>query len=43
VSEAEPIKARDIDQGDEVDEAQMATWVKQAAALPGWVPWNHRA
>jgi hypothetical protein len=19
-------------------EAQMATWVKQAAALPGWVP-----
>ena len=23
---------------DELDEAQMATWVKQAAALPGWVP-----
>jgi hypothetical protein len=23
--------------GDELDEAQMATWVKQAAALPGWV------
>ena len=22
----------------ELDEAQMATWVKQAAALPGWVP-----
>ena len=21
---------------DEVDEAQMAAWVKQAAALPGW-------
>src|SRR3984893_9118712 len=21
-----------------LDEAQMATWVKQAAALPGWVP-----
>jgi hypothetical protein len=23
---------------DDLDEAQMATWVKQAAALPGWVP-----
>jgi len=23
---------------DNLDEAQMATWVKQAAALPGWVP-----
>ena len=28
----------DIHEGDELDEAQMATWVKQAAALPGWVP-----
>ena len=26
----------DIHQGDELDEAQMAAWVKQAAALPGW-------
>jgi hypothetical protein len=23
---------------DDLDEAKMATWVKQAAALPGWVP-----
>jgi hypothetical protein len=23
---------------DELDEAQMATWVRQAAALPGWAP-----
>jgi hypothetical protein len=23
---------------DDLDEAQMATWVKQATALPGWVP-----
>jgi hypothetical protein len=23
---------------DDIDEAQMAAWVKQAAALPGWVP-----
>jgi len=28
----------DIHEGDELDEAQMGTWVKQAAALPGWVP-----
>src|SRR5262249_42621128 len=28
----------DICEGDELDEAQMATWVKQAAALRGWVP-----
>ena len=28
----------DIHDGDELDEAQMASWVKQAAALPGWVP-----
>ena len=27
-----------IREGDQLDEAQMATWVKQAAALPGWVP-----
>ena len=23
---------------DDLDEAQMASWVKQAAVLPGWVP-----
>jgi hypothetical protein len=28
----------DLPEGDDLDEAQMATWVKQAAALPGWVP-----
>ena len=27
-----------INEGDELDKARMATWVKQAAALPGWVP-----
>jgi hypothetical protein len=27
----------DIREGDEFDEAQMATWVKQAAALPGFL------
>jgi hypothetical protein len=28
----------DIHEGDELDEAQMANWVKQAAALPGFRP-----
>ena len=28
----------DIYEDDQLDEAQMVTWVKQAAALPGWVP-----
>ncbi|HJU68818.1 MAG TPA: DUF1801 domain-containing protein [Gemmatimonadaceae bacterium] len=28
----------DIHEGDELDEQQFTTWVKQAAALPGWVP-----
>jgi hypothetical protein len=28
----------DIREGDKLDEAQMAAWVKQAAAVPGWVP-----
>ena len=28
----------DIYEDDGIDEAQLATWVKQAAALPGWTP-----
>jgi hypothetical protein len=28
----------DIHEGEGIDEAQMASWVKQAAALPGWIP-----
>jgi len=27
----------DIHEDDELDEAQMASWVKQGAALPGWL------
>ena len=26
------------DVGKRLDEAQLARWVKQAAALPGWIP-----
>ena len=28
----------DIHEGDTLDKAQLATWAKQAAALPGWTP-----
>src|SRR5258705_12239576 len=36
-SNDEDTRYMDIHEG-ELDEAQMATWVKQAAALPGWSP-----
>jgi len=28
----------DIHEDDDIDEVKLASWVKQAAALPGWVP-----
>lgn len=28
----------DLHETDEIDEAQLVRWVKQAAGLPGWVP-----
>jgi hypothetical protein len=37
-SKQKDVRYFDIHEGDELDEAQMARWVKQAAALPGWVP-----
>jgi hypothetical protein len=36
-SKGKDTRYMDIHEG-ELDEAQMATWVRQAAALPGWVP-----
>lgn len=35
-SKSEETRYLDIREGDELDEAQFAAWVKQAAALPGW-------
>ena len=32
------VRYLDIHEDDELDEAQMASWVRQAAALPGWDP-----
>jgi hypothetical protein len=37
-SKHKEVRYFDIYEGDEIDEAQMASWIKQAAALPGWVP-----
>jgi len=31
------VRYLDIHEGDELDEAQLASWLKQAAALPGWL------
>ena len=36
-SRHQEVRYLDVHQ-DELDEAQFADWVKQAAALPGWVP-----
>jgi hypothetical protein len=36
-SKHKDVRYFDIREGDELDEAQMATWVKQAAALPGFL------
>jgi hypothetical protein len=38
VSKGQDTRYLDIREGDELDEAQVAKWLKQAAALPGWVP-----
>ena len=38
VSKQKDVRHFDIHEGDEIDDAQMASWLKQAAALPGWIP-----
>ena len=37
-SKHKDVRYLDIREGDQLDESQAATWVKQAAALPGWTP-----
>ena len=37
-SKHEDVRYFHIHEGDTLDEAHMATWIRQAAALPGWVP-----
>jgi hypothetical protein len=37
-SKDENTRYLDLHEGDQLDEAQLADWLRQAAALPGWVP-----
>jgi hypothetical protein len=37
-SKHKEVRYLDLHEDDELDEAQLATWIRQAAALPGWVP-----
>ncbi|MBM4410288.1 MAG: DUF1801 domain-containing protein [Chloroflexi bacterium] len=37
-SKHQDVRYLDIHEDDELDEVQLAAWVKQAAALPGWTP-----
>jgi hypothetical protein len=37
-SRHQEVRYLDIREDDELDEAQLAEWIRQAAALPGWVP-----
>jgi hypothetical protein len=37
-SKRKDVRYLDIHEHDHFDESQLATWIRQAAALPGWVP-----
>jgi hypothetical protein len=37
-SKHKEVRYLDIHEDDQLDEAQMEMWIRQAAALPGWVP-----
>jgi hypothetical protein len=37
-SKHQNVRYLDIHEDEELDETQLATWIRQAAALPGWVP-----
>jgi hypothetical protein len=37
-SKVEDVRYLDIREHDELDEARLSSWIRQAAALPGWVP-----
>jgi hypothetical protein len=37
-SKVKDVRYLDLHEHDEIDEAQLASWIRQAAALPGWVP-----
>ncbi len=37
-SKHKEVRYLDIHEDDQLDDANLATWIRQAAALPGWVP-----
>jgi hypothetical protein len=37
-SKHEEVRYLDIGEDDQLDKGQLTTWIRQAAALPGWVP-----
>jgi hypothetical protein len=37
-SKVEEVRYLDIHENDRLDESRLSTWVRQAAALPGWIP-----
>ena len=37
-SKQKEVRYLDIHEDDQLDESQLAAWIRQAAALPGWVP-----
>ena len=37
-SKNKEVRYLDIHEDDELDEAQLSSWIRQAAALPGWIP-----
>jgi hypothetical protein len=37
-SKHQEVRYLDVHENDQLDEARLVTWIRQAAALPGWVP-----
>jgi hypothetical protein len=37
-SKHKEVRYLDIHENEPIDEAQLAAWIRQAAALPGWIP-----
>ena len=36
ISQFKDVRSLDVRESDKIDEKQLATWVKQAASIPGW-------
>ena len=37
-SKVREVRYYDLHEDDQLDDARLATWIRQAAALPGWIP-----